>query len=92
MAWFFMIFTPKSYSSMEVTVGLKYKLVTFQFYLLRLNFLGRHQLISDGQAEHGHQFLTHKLSARISSLRAYSACVEGTFSNLEFSCLCLAYA
>ncbi len=39
-----------------------------------------------------HQFLTYTLSARISSLCACSACFEGTFSNIEFLCLCWAYA
>jgi hypothetical protein len=45
-------------------------------------------LVSDALAEHTRKELMRMLSMRISSLRACSACFEGTFSNLKFLCLC----
>ncbi len=68
-----------------MTLGLKYKLVT-------LIFGGtRHHLISytctsvpDAYSQCTHQFLTPMLSARISSLRAWSAFFKGPFQLWKF--------
>ncbi len=54
-----------------MTLGLKYKLGTLTFGV------ARHHLISDAHNERAHQFLMRRLSARISSLRTWSAYFEG---------------
>jgi hypothetical protein len=75
------------------TLGLKYKLATEIFWGARLHSISdahadrTHQFLrlplTDAHAQCTHQFLTRTLSAGISSLRACSACFEGTFSNLD---------